>query len=111
MLEIFSALADPNRYRVVELLRRRPRVVGDIVSALDLPQPLVSKHLRILKDARLVEMRPMAQRRLYRLNPGALRELHDWTERYRALWDARLDGVAGLVAELHAARSEEGGEQ
>lgn len=110
MQQIFSALAEPNRYRMVELLRHRPRVVGDIVSALDLPQPQVSKHLRILKDAQVVEMEPIAQQRLYRLRPGALRDLHDWTERYRVLWDARLDGVAGLVGELQADRTREGDE-
>lgn len=102
MIETFVALAEPNRLRIVELLRDGPRPVGAIGAALDLNQPQVSKHLRVLKAARLVAVEARAQQRLYGLRPEPLRELERWVERYRRLWDERLDQLGGLVDELHA---------
>ena len=100
MIETFAALAEPNRFRIVELLRAGPRPVNDIVECLRLSQPQVSKHLRALKDAGLVDVRPRAQERHYELRANSLHQLHDWVERYRQLWDARLDELDQLIVEL-----------
>ena len=103
MIETFTALAEPNRLRIVELLRSGPRPVGAIGTALRLNQPQVSKHLRVLRQAGLVEVEPRAQHRLYGLRPHRLRELNAWLERYRLIWDERMNQLDELVAELDAA--------
>jgi len=100
MLATLTALAEPNRLRIVELLRTGPRPVNDIGECLQLNQPQVSKHLRVLKDAGIVDVHARAQQRLYGLRPEPLRQLHDWLERYRQLWDARFDGLDELIEEL-----------
>lgn len=100
MIETFAALAEPNRFRIVELLRSGPRPVNDIGERLQLSQPQVSKHLRVLKDAGLVDVEPLAQQRLYELRAQPLRRLHDWLERYRQLWDARFGELDALIEEL-----------
>lgn len=100
MLETFTALAEPNRLRIVELLRDGPQPVGAIGAALRLNQPQVSKHLRVLREARLVEVEPRAQQRLYALRAEPLRELNEWLERYRRIWDERLDQLDELIEEL-----------
>jgi DNA-binding transcriptional ArsR family regulator len=88
-----AALAEPNRLRIVDLLRGGPRPVGEIGERLRLRQPQVSKHLRVLKEAGLVEVYPDAQRRLYELRPQPLVELDAWLEPYRRYWHARLDAL------------------
>ena len=93
MIATLAALAEPNRLRIVELLRGGPRPVGEIGVRLRLRQPQVSKHLRVLKEAGLVEAHPDAQRRLYELRPQALFELDAWLEPYRRYWVARLDAL------------------
>jgi len=100
MLETFAALAHPQRFGIVELLRTGPRTVGDISERLDLGQPQVSKHLRLLKEAGLVDVEPRAQQRIYRLRGRALRELHGWLERYREIWDERFGQLDELLVEL-----------
>jgi DNA-binding transcriptional ArsR family regulator len=100
VIHAFAALAESNRFRIVELLRSGPRSVNDIGERLRLKQPLVSKHLRVLKEAGLVEVHPRAQQRLYALRGRPLRQLHAWLERYRQLWDARFESLDELVAEL-----------
>jgi DNA-binding transcriptional ArsR family regulator len=100
VIETFAALAEPNRFRIVELLRSGPRAVNEIGERLQLNQPQVSKHLRVLKEAGLVDMQPHAQQRLYELRGQPLRRLHDWLERYRRLWDARFEELDELVAGL-----------
>ena len=87
----FQALAEPRRQSILDLLRDGERAVGELVDALDLSQPAVSKHLRVLKDAGLVEVRADAQRRLYRVRAEPLAELDDWLAPYRRLWEAHLD--------------------
>src|SRR5262245_25444261 len=91
MIETLAALAEPNRFRIVELLRAGPLSVGAIGDQLDLRQPQVSKHLRVLKDVGLVDVQPQAQQRLYELRPAPLRDLYAWLETYRRLWDERFD--------------------
>lgn len=93
----FSALAEPNRLHIVELLSNGPRPVGDIVSKLRLRQPQVSKHLRILSDAGLVEMKPAAQKRIYKLRPQPLKELDTWLNKYRRLWDERFNRLGKVL--------------
>ncbi|MFE9323818.1 ArsR/SmtB family transcription factor [Nocardia sp. NPDC052278] len=87
----FQALAEPNRLAIVEVLREGEQPVGVLAQRLSLSQPAVSKHLRMLKDVGLVEVRSDAQRRLYRIRLEPLVELDDWLEPYRRLWSARLD--------------------
>ncbi|MCW2597232.1 MAG: sdpR2 [Jatrophihabitans sp.] len=89
----FEVLAEPNRRRILDLLRTGERPVGDLVADLGLSQPAVSKHLRVLRDADMVRVRTDAQRRLYRVSPGPLRELDEWLAPYRALWEGSLDNL------------------
>jgi DNA-binding transcriptional ArsR family regulator len=90
-LAALQVLAEPHRLEILELLRGGERPVGDLTDRLGISQPAVSKHLRILKDAGLVEARADAQRRLYRIRPEPLAELDDWLASYRALWTTHLD--------------------
>ena len=88
---VFQALGEPRRLAIVEVLRDGERPVGDLVDELGLSQPAVSKHLRVLRDAGLVEVRVDAQRRVYRIRPEPLADLDDWLAPYRRLWSASLD--------------------
>ncbi|MDQ1356768.1 MAG: hypothetical protein QOG44_1141, partial [Acidimicrobiaceae bacterium] len=88
---ILQALGEPNRHAIVELLRDGERPVGELVEQLHLSQPAVSKHLRVLKEAGVVEARVDAQRRLYRIRPEPWAELDDWLATYRQLWETHLD--------------------
>lgn len=90
-LVAFDVLGEPRRRQILDLLREGERSVGDLVGCLDLSQPAVSKHLRVLKDAGLVDARAEAQRRLYRISPGPLQALDDWLEPYRTFWTTHLD--------------------
>jgi DNA-binding transcriptional ArsR family regulator len=99
----FEVLAEPGRRRILDLLRRGERPVGDIVDRLVVSQPAVSKHLRVLRDAGFVEARIDAQRRVYRLRPQALREIDIWLEPYRALWTDSLDRLEQHLDEMDAA--------
>jgi DNA-binding transcriptional ArsR family regulator len=90
-LAALQVLAEPRRLRILDLLREGERPVGELVDGLGLSQPAVSKHLRVLKDAGLVEARADAQRRLYRIRPEPLAELDDWLASYRRLWTTHLD--------------------
>ncbi|MFE3194871.1 ArsR/SmtB family transcription factor [Nocardia sp. NPDC059240] len=85
------ALAEPNRRHIVELLRDGPRSVNEIVERLELKQQLVSKHLQSLREAGLVKMQPIAQRRVYALRAEPFRELDAWLETVRRVWEERLD--------------------
>jgi DNA-binding transcriptional ArsR family regulator len=87
----YAALAEPSRRRILDLLRDGERSVNDLVSRLGLSQPGVSKHLRVLREAGLVEVRPEGRRRWYGLRPAPLEEVDEWLEPYRELWNARLD--------------------
>jgi DNA-binding transcriptional ArsR family regulator len=93
MAATFTVLAEPTRRRILDLLREEERPVGDLVERLSLSQPGVSKHLRILREAGLVDVRADAQKRLYRLRPEPLEEIDAWLEPYRKLWSGRLDAL------------------
>jgi DNA-binding transcriptional ArsR family regulator len=90
---MFEVLAEPHRRRILDLLLVEERGVGELVSKLGISQPAVSKHLRVLRDAGLVEARVDAQRRVYRLRPDSLREIDEWLTPYRAAWASRLDAL------------------
>ena len=97
-----SALAQPNRMRIVELLRDGPRPVGEIAVRLRLRQPQVSKHLRTLSEAGLVKVRPVAQRRIYQLQPKPFAELDTWLDTFHRTWEGRLDSLEEHLHELLA---------
>jgi len=104
-LNVFQALADPTRRRIVEALRDGEQQVGDVVVSAGVHQSGVSRHLRILFESGFVSMRPDGQRRLYALRPEPFREIEEWLTRYRKLWDARLDRFgAALEQKQHQAR-------
>ena len=96
----FSALADPSRLAIVELLRGGPASVGEIAERLDLRQPQASKHLRVLNEAGLVEVRALAQRRIYALRAPGFEELEHWLDDFRAAWEPRLDSLEQYVQTL-----------
>src|SRR5713101_1346517 len=102
MMATLRALAEPNRFQIVELLRDGPRPVGDLVNRLGLRQPQVSKHLRVLSDAGLVDVRVDAQRRIYALRPAPLQELEAWLERYRRIWEANYQRLDALLDDMKA---------
>ena len=93
MASTFEVLAEPTRRRILDLLRDGERSVGELVDRLTLSQPGVSKHLRVLRDAGLVQVRVEAQRRWYGLRPEPLTEIDAWLEPYRRLWAQHLDAL------------------
>jgi DNA-binding transcriptional ArsR family regulator len=93
MTSTFVVLAEPTRRRILDLLRDTERPVNELVSTLEVSQPGVSKHLRVLREAGLVEVRVDAQRRLYRLRLEPLAEIDEWLAPYRRLWGDRLDAL------------------
>ena len=89
----FQVLGEPTRRRILDLLREDERAVGELVTKLRISQPGVSKHLRVLREAGLVDVRHDAQRRVYRVRPEPLAEIDEWLEPYRRLWASRLDAL------------------
>jgi DNA-binding transcriptional ArsR family regulator len=98
--QTFSALAEPNRLRIVELLREQPCSVNDVAKQLKLRQPQVSKHLHTLSKAGLVSVSPAAQQRIYALNPEPFLQLDDWTKSFEQYWDKRLDKLENYLQQL-----------
>ncbi len=97
-LDVFQVLGDPTRRRIVEVLLAGEQQVGDVVGKAGVHQSGVSRHLRILLESGFVSVRPEGQRRLYALRPEPFAELATWVDRYRALWDARLDRFGAALA-------------
>ncbi len=93
MASTFEALAEPRRRQILDLLRERERLVGELVEELRLAQPTVSKHLKVLRGAGLVAVRQDAQRRWYRLRPEPLAEIEAWLAPYRRMWEAGFDAL------------------
>jgi DNA-binding transcriptional ArsR family regulator len=100
MDDTLTALAEPNRRRIVEALRRGPKSVGELVEELRLTQPLVSKHLRVLRQAHLVRVQPRAQQRLYELEPAPFLELGSWIGSFGRLWEERLDTLDDYLKDV-----------
>lgn len=88
---LWSALVDPHRRAVLDLLRQRPCAVGELAGELGFSQPMTSKHLRVLREAGLVRVQTQAQRRIYTIDPARMAELDAWLAPYRRLWNDRLD--------------------
>ena len=100
VLSTFEIVAEPNRRRILDLLREENRAVGDLAAELGLAQPAVSKHLKVLREAGLVTAEVDAQRRLYRLVAEPLRELDDWVAPYRRHWAKHLDDLERHLASM-----------
>jgi DNA-binding transcriptional ArsR family regulator len=98
-MEVFEALADPTRRRIVELLAEEERSVGDLASHFPSSRPAISKHLRVLREAGVVDSRGEAQRRIYRLEPEALGEAEGWLAGQRKFWEQRLDALEARLRE------------
>lgn len=105
----FSALAEPNRLDIIELLRSGPLPVGEIADRLELRQPQASKHLRVLSDAGLVEVQPVANKRIYQLRPEPFREMNDWLDTFRRVWEERIDRLEDYLQELQRQDGNPGG--
>jgi DNA-binding transcriptional ArsR family regulator len=90
-VSVFDVVAEPSRRQILDLLGKSERPVGELVDRLGLSQPAVSKHLRVLRDAGLVEVRGDAQRRLYSVRPEPLRAIYEWLAPYQRMWAASLD--------------------
>lgn len=102
-MDVFEAVAEPNRRVLLDFLAEGERTAGELVSTLpNLTQPAVSRHLRVLREVGLVEVRPDAQRRIYALRPEGLVELDHWISRYRRYWTDHLDALEAHLARNHS---------
>ena len=101
-MDSLSALADPTRRQIVEMLSRGERASGDIAARFEISPPAISQHLKVLREAGLVQVRVEAQRRVYAINPDGLDEIETWIHQVRQFWKGRLDA---LEHELRAARA------
>jgi DNA-binding transcriptional ArsR family regulator len=100
--DAFNAMAEPRRRQIVDALAAGERPVNDLVHMLGLAQPQVSKHLRVLREVGVVEVRGDGRRRLYRLNGRALKPIHDWVKNYERLWSERFDQLDAVLEDLKA---------
>ena len=98
--DAFNAVAEPRRRQILDLLAGGERSVNDLVHALDLAQPQVSKHLRVLREVGAVEVREDGRRRLYRLNGEALKPIHDWVKTYEQSWNERFEQLDAVLEDL-----------
>jgi DNA-binding transcriptional ArsR family regulator len=98
--DAFNAVAEPRRRQILDVLIDGERPVNDLVRALGLAQPQVSKHLRVLREVGVVEVRDDGRQRLYRLNGHALKPIHDWVTRYERTWSERFDRLDAVLEEL-----------
>lgn len=101
--DAFNAVAEPRRRQILDLLAAGERPVNDLVASLDLAQPLVSKHLKVLRQVGLVEVRDAGRQRLYRLNGVPLKPIHDWVKKYEQAWEERFGQLDAVLAELKEA--------
>jgi DNA-binding transcriptional ArsR family regulator len=102
MESVFEILAEPNRRAILSLLVSSEQSVGEIERQLHMSQPMVSKHLRVLRDAGFVESTVDAQRRLYRLRPEPFREIDAWMEQFRRFWSAHIDALERHLDRIHS---------
>lgn len=98
MFDVFTAIAEPRRRQILEVLREGECSVSSIADRIDASQPVVSKHLRLLRDSGMVRVEPRGQQRLYRIEPGPLAELDVWIAPYRQFWVARFDALEQHLA-------------
>ena len=101
-MDVFTIIAEPTRRAMLDMLAEGERTAGELVAAFpSLTQPAVSRHLKVLRDSRLVEVRVSAQQRVYSLRGEGLAEIDVWLERYRRFWSNRLDALEGHLASIH----------
>lgn len=98
--DAFNAVAEPRRRQILDLLAGGERPVNDLVRQLGLPQPLVSKHLRVLREVGLVDVRDDGRQRVYRLDGRPLKAIHDWVQTYERTWTERFDRLDDVLADL-----------
>jgi DNA-binding transcriptional ArsR family regulator len=98
--DVFNAVAEPRRRQILDLLADGERPVNDLVTLLDLAQPQVSKHLRVLREVGLVEVRNEGRHRMYRLNGQSLKPIHDWVKNFDQSWNERFKALDDLLEEL-----------
>ena len=103
--DAFHAVAEPRRRQILDVLSRGERPVNDLVRRLGVAQPLVSKHLRVLREAGLVNVRDQGRQRIYRINGRSLKPVHDWVRRYERSWSERFDRLDDVLDDL---KKEEG---
>jgi DNA-binding transcriptional ArsR family regulator len=108
--DAFNAVAEPRRRQILDVLAGGERPVGDLVEVLGLPQPQVSKHLRVLREVGAVEVRGDGRRRLYRLNGPALKPIHDWVKDYERFWSERFGRLDAVLGELKEKEQGDGGD-
>lgn len=106
--DAFNAIAEPRRRQILDALAGGERPVNDLVALLGLAQPLVSKHLRVLREVGLVEVRDAGRHRLYRLNAQPLKPIHDWVQSYQGLWTERFTRLDAVLAELTDREDDDG---
>ena len=97
---MFNAVAEERRREILDVLAEGEATVGDLVERLDLPQPQVSKHLRVLRDVDVVHCRTVGRHRIYRVHGPALRPVHEWVRRFEQLWNERYDRLDDYLVEL-----------
>ena len=106
--DAFNAVAEPRRRQILDVLANGERPVNDLVLELGLAQPQVSKHLKVLKQVGLVEVRDEGRQRVYRLNSRPLRPIHDWVREYERTWSERFDSLDELLEELKSKEQGDG---
>jgi DNA-binding transcriptional ArsR family regulator len=107
--DAFNAVAEPRRRQILDALAGGEHPVNDLVARLGLAQPLVSKHLRVLREVGLVEVRGKGRQRIYRLNGRSLKPIHDWIKPYEQAWNDRFEALDELLVELKAKEEGDGG--
>ncbi len=108
--DAFNAVAEPRRRQLLDVLARGERPVGDLVAELGVAQPLVSKHLRVLREVGLVRVRDEGRRRIYRLDGRPLKPIHEWVERYARSWDERFEALDEVLEDLKRKEGADGGQ-
>ena len=106
--DAFNVVAEPRRRQILDTLAAGERSVNDLVGLLGLSQPLMSKHLRVLREVGVVEVRDKGRQRLYRLNGRALKPIHDWVKNYERSWSERFDRLDGVLEELEQEKEGDG---
>ena len=109
--DVFNAVGEPARREILDLLADGELPVNDLVEALGLNQPQVSKHLRVLREVGVVDVREAGRRRLYRLNARALKPVHDWVKDYERLWEERFAGLDAVLDDLKAKGEDDGDDE
>jgi DNA-binding transcriptional ArsR family regulator len=109
--DAFNAVAEPRRRQILDVLAAGERPVNDLVRLLGLSQPLVSKHLRVLREVGAVDVRDEGRQRLYRLNGHALKPIHDWVKNYELSWSERFDRLDDVLEDLNEEEGDSSGDE